>query len=123
MGKRTRRRHPSEGTSASERSLLDAIADGELDEHLKALAEAIHARQRLLHTVRSSTALAALCVGDLVRINRAVSPRYLSGLQGVVVDVDDEAATVHLPRPVGRFHSGKVRCPPLALDKLSSTSR
>ena len=122
MGKRTRRRYPSEVTSARERSVLDAIADGELDDHLTALAGAIHARQRLLHTVRSSTALAALCVGDHVRINRAVSPRYLSGLQGVVVDVDDEAATVQLPRPIGRFHGGKVRCPPLALDRLTSTS-
>jgi hypothetical protein len=122
MGKRTRRRHQSEVTSPSERCLLDAIADGELDDHLTALAEAIHVRQRLLHVVRSSTALAALCVGDRVRINRAASPRYLSGLQGVVVDVDDEAATVHLPRPVGRFQSGKVRCPSLALDKLTSTS-
>jgi hypothetical protein len=71
MGKRTRPRHPFEDTSDRDRSLLDAIADGDLDAHLTALAEAIHARRRLLHTVRSATALATLCVGDRVRINDA----------------------------------------------------
>jgi hypothetical protein len=110
----TRRRAPGE----DERSLLDAIAGGELDDHLDALAAAVHARSRLLHTVRSATVLATLCVGDLVRINERVSPRYLTGLHGIVVALDGEAATVRLEQPVGRFDSGRVRCPPLALDKL-----
>jgi hypothetical protein len=79
----------------------------------------VDARRRLLHTVRSATALASLCVGDEVRINQAVSPRYLAGLQGTVIGVDDHAATVRLPGPVGRFSTGQVRCPPLALDKIA----
>jgi hypothetical protein len=57
--------------------------------------------------------------GDPVRINGAVSPRYLAGLQATVVDVDDLAATVRLERPVGRFSNGLLRCPPLALDSLA----
>jgi hypothetical protein len=122
MGTRTRRRHPTENTLDPERSLLDAIADGELDDHLTAVADAIHARQWLLRTVRSATALATLCVGDQVRINHLVSPRYLVGLDGTVVDIDDQAATIRLPRPVGRFRSGEVRCPALALDKLAGSS-
>lgn len=122
MGKRDRRRPPSEGTLAPERSLLVAIADGRLDDHLTALAEAVHARQHLLHTVRSATALATLCPGDRVRITEAVSPRYLAGMHGTVIDVDDHAATIRLPRPVGRFHRGQVRCPPLALEKLVAAS-
>jgi hypothetical protein len=113
VGKRNRRSQRSE----SQRSLLDAIADGELDDHLTAVADAIHVRQRLLHTVRSATALATLCVGDSVRINHAVSPRYLIGLEGTVIDIDEQAATIRLRRPVGRFHSGQVRCPPLALEQ------
>jgi hypothetical protein len=118
MGKRSRRHHSADAL-ARERLLLDAIADGELDDHLTALAEAVDARRRLLHTVRSATALAVLCVGDEVRINHAVSPRYLAGLQGTVIEVDDHAATIRLPRPVGRFSTGQVRCPPLALDRLT----
>jgi hypothetical protein len=109
------------GLTLSQRSLLDAIADGELDDHLIAIADAIAARQQLLHTVRSASALAMLCVGDRVRINERVSPRYLIGQLGTVVDVDDRAATVRLPGPIGRFDTGRVRCPALALDKLAGS--
>ena len=109
----------SRSTSSPARSLLDAIADGDLDEHLIALSDAIHARQQLLHTVRSASALATLCVGDRVRINDRISPRYLSGLHGTVVGIDDHAATIRLPAPVGRFETGQLRCPALALEKLA----
>ena len=107
-----------QSSSAPERLLLDAIAAGELDEHLVALADAVHARRALLHTVRSANAIAELCIGDSVRINRNVRPSYLHGEHGVIVDLDDHAVTVRLLRPVGRFRSGELRCPPLALDKL-----
>ncbi len=123
MGKRTRHRRPPERPRDAEDSLLEAIAGGKLDDHLTALADAIHARKNLLHTVRSAAALSTLCVGDRVRVNPAVSPRYLIGLQGTVVDVDDRAATISLQHPVGRFKSGQVRCPPLALEKLNAPRR
>jgi hypothetical protein len=45
-----------------ELQLLDAIAAGELDEHLVAIADAVHARRQLLHTFRSARAIAELCV-------------------------------------------------------------
>ncbi|MCA1679768.1 MAG: hypothetical protein LC790_13520 [Actinobacteria bacterium] len=101
-----------------DRLLLDAIADGDLDHHLSALADAINARRHLLHTVKAATALAQLCVGDEVRINHTVTPKYLRGIRGRVIDLDDDGATVCLHHPVGRFTSGHVRCPPLALDRL-----
>ena len=59
-----------------------------------------------------------LNVGDRVRINHHVSPRYLQGLHGVVVDLDQHTAVVRVTRPIGRFKSGEIRCPPLALDRL-----
>ncbi len=120
MAKRSRGHARPQPPGAADRSLLDAIAAGDLDAHLDALAAAVRARQELLFTVRSSTALATLCVGDAVRINDRISPRYLAGVHGTVVDLDGFAATVRLERPVGRFNSGRVRCPPLALDKLTS---
>ncbi|MCA1697821.1 MAG: hypothetical protein LC790_02520 [Actinobacteria bacterium] len=139
MGKRSRQRvqrqlpppaagarratpRPPTAPAAPERLLLEAIAAGELDDHLAALGDAIHARHHLVQTVRSATALAGLCVGDQVRINHTISPRYLHGLQGRIVELDDERATVCLHRPVGRFHSGEIRCPPLTLDKLPKAS-
>ena len=99
-----------------ERLLLDAIADGELDHSLHALADA---RLHLLHTVQAATALAQLCIGDEVRINHTVKPRYLHGAHGRVIDLNDHTATVCLHRPIGRFTSGQIRCPPLALDRLN----
>jgi hypothetical protein len=101
-----------------ERLLLDAIAAGELDSHLIAIADAVDARRHLLHTVRSATALAELCIGDVVRINHSVSPQYLHGAYATIVAIDDRTATVQLERPVGRFRSGQVRCPALALDRV-----
>lgn len=101
-----------------ERSLLEAITAGELDAHLGALAQAINARHQLLHTISSVDALAQLNVGDRVRINQSARPRYLHGIHGTVIDLDEQTATVCVHRPVGRFHSGEIRCPPLALDRL-----
>ena len=99
------------------RSLLDAIAEGQLDDHLESIAAAVEARRHLLDMIDSSHMFATLCLGDRVRIGPRVSPRYLAGLDGTVVELDDRAATVHLDFPVGRFESGRVRCPPLALEK------
>lgn len=134
MGKRSRRRvapqlpapaanqtppqRPAIEEIDPERSLLHAIANGQLDDHLTALADAVHARHHLLHTVQAATALAALCIGDEVRINHTITPKYLHGIRGRIIDLHDDTATVCLHRPVGRFKSGHVRCPPLALDRL-----
>jgi hypothetical protein len=98
--------------------LLDQIVAGALDPHLRAIGDAVRARMDLLRTVSSAKALAQLTVGDRVRINHHASPRYLHGVQGVVTDVDGEVATVFVHRPVGRFKTGEIRCPPLVLDRL-----
>ena len=68
--------------------------------------------------MRSLDALAELVAGDHVRINHNARPRYLQGLHATVVDVDAQAVTISLQRPIGRFTGGTVRCPPLALDRL-----
>ena len=112
-------REPFERSPASaEGSLLESIASGELDLHLPAIARAIDARLHLLRTMESLDALAELVVGDHVRINHHARPRYLQGLHATVVDVDAQTATISLQRPIGRFTSGTVRCPPLLLDRL-----
>ena len=105
----------------TERSLLDAIAEGELDDHLGAIAAAVDARRRLLHTIDSSHMLATLCTGDRVRIGQRVSPRYLAGLDGTIVELEDRAATVRLDFPVGRFESGRVRSPAAGARKAGVT--
>jgi hypothetical protein len=107
------------GAPEPEPLLLDQIATGELDAHLVAIAEAVRARHELLHTINSQKALAMLSVGDPVRINHHASPRYLHGIRGVVVELDQHAAVVCVHRPIGRFKGGEIRCPPLVLDRLN----
>jgi hypothetical protein len=103
---------------APERGLLDAIAAGELDDHLVAIADAVHARRELLHTVNSAAAIAELCVGDEVMFNRRIRPRYLEHELATITELDARWVTVRLARPVGRFTDGELRCPPLAVRRL-----
>ena len=106
------------GLKEPERKLLDAIAAGELDRYLVAIADAIDARRELLRTVAAATALAELRVGDYVMFNHKVRPRYLTHEAATVLEIGDRSVAVRLWRPVGRFRDGLVRCPPLALHKL-----
>jgi hypothetical protein len=106
------------GLRDPERQLLDAIAAGELDEHLVAIADAVHARRELLHAVRSATAIAQLCVGDTVMLNSNVRPRYLAHELAVITELGEHWVTLRLARPVGRFGDGEIRCPPLAVRNL-----
>jgi hypothetical protein len=110
--------HDDHALERPERQLLDAIAAGELDEHLVAIADAVHARRELLHTVSSARALAELCVGDAVMFNHRVRPRYLEHEVALITAVDERSVTVRLRRSVGRFGDGELRCPPLVLRKL-----
>jgi len=110
---------PSASEPEPERLLLDQIAAGSLDAHLVAIAQAIRARHELLHTINSHKALATLNVGDRVRINHHATPRYLHGVPGIVVELDEHVAVVCVHRPIGRFKSGEIRCPPLVLDRLN----
>ncbi len=110
---------PPPGTPEPERLLLDQIAAGELDPHLTAIAEAVRARYGLLHTINSQKALATLTIGDRVRINHHATPRYLHGVHGVITELDGHTAIVCVHRPIGRFKSGEIRCPPLVLDRLN----
>ncbi|MGH2910605.1 MAG: hypothetical protein ACRDK8_15095 [Solirubrobacteraceae bacterium] len=80
----SRSNDPRNPASEPERLLLDQIAAGELDPHLTAIADAIHARRELLHTISSAKALAVLNVGDRVRFNYDTRPQYLRGAEGIV---------------------------------------
>jgi hypothetical protein len=110
---------PPPSASEPERLLLDQIAAGALDPYLTAIAEAVRARYELLRTINSHKTLAMLSVGDRVRINHHASPRYLHGIHGVVMELDEHAAVVCVHRPVGRFKRGEIRCPPLVLERLN----
>lgn len=104
-------------------AILDRVAAGDLDAHLTAIAEAIRARFDLLQAVNAAKALAQLEIGDRVRINHHATPRYLHGVHGTIVHLDEQSAVVCVHRPTGRFTSGEIRCPPLVLDRLATSEQ
>jgi len=100
-------------------AVVEAIARGELDEELGVLGAVINQRVRLLATARSMRTLASLRVGDRVRINHSAKPNYLHGQPGTVTGWAGQNLVVQLDRPVGRFTTGELRCPPLVLEPLA----
>ena len=93
-----------------ERQLLDAIAAGELDEHLVAIADAVHARRQLRQTVRSAQAIADLCVGDRVMFTNRIRPSSsdLSVGRGRLKIGDASTTLSRWPRPA-RSHASARR--------------
>ncbi len=98
--------------------LLARIAAGQFDGELPVLAAAIAERQQLLAAARSILTRVSLAIGDRVRINHSARPLYLHGQIGTVTGFYNATVIVQLDVPVGRFVTGELRCPPLALEPL-----
>jgi len=104
-------------------ALLEGIAAGELDADLPVLAAAINQRLRLLAAAQSAITMVSLRLGDRVRINHSARPLYLHGAAGTVAGWHGQRVVVQLDQPIGRYVTGEVRCPPLALDRLQPERR
>ena len=104
--------------AAGIQALVERIQAGELDAELPMLAAAIAERQQLLAAAHSLITRASLRVGDRVRINHRARPLYLHSQVGTVAGFYGQSVIVRLDQPVGRFVTGELRCPPLALDRL-----
>jgi hypothetical protein len=103
--------------AADIQALVERIHEGELDAELSTLAAAIAERQQLLAAAHALITRASLRVGDRVRINHRARPLYLHDRVGTVADFYGQSVIVRLDQPVGRFVTGELRCPPLALDR------
>jgi hypothetical protein len=100
-------------------TLTRLIAAGALDDQLPTLAQAVAGRRAQIAAQRSLSMLATLGVGDRVRVTHTARPLYLHGATGTVTGWAGERVVVQLDYPVGRFTTGEVRCPPLALEKTA----
>ncbi len=99
-------------------TLLARIGAGKLDAELTTLHDAIAQRLETMRAMQTASALLAFQSGDRVRLNTAARPNYLHGVTGTVTGLIDQQVIVTLDQPIGRLHSGQLRCPPLLLDKL-----
>jgi threonine dehydrogenase-like Zn-dependent dehydrogenase len=59
-------------------------------------------------------------IGDRVQLNCNARPNYLHGAPATVTGLNRQHVNVKLDQPIGRFHTGQLRCPPLILNKLAA---
>lgn len=96
----------------------DIVAD-RLDDALPDLVDAINTRREHTDAQAARRALNTLHVGDSVRIDNHVKPRYLHGATGTVHHLDP--ATVLLDTPTGRYKDGHITCSPRAVHPITET--
>jgi hypothetical protein len=111
--------HPRLPPNAIE-TLVALVTAGELDSDLPLLYNTIGERLHTIQAARLANALARLGIGDRVRIGHDVSPGYIHGLPATVLKRDTQTITVQLDHPVGKLTNGRIRCSPLAVDKIET---
>jgi hypothetical protein len=91
-------------------NVLLSIINGEADNDLDAIIQAVRTRRQSLASLNVSS----LHVGDTVHFSAEIRPRYLIGLPATVVKINPKSITVNCPDDAdyGRFQGSKnVRCP------------
>lgn len=104
-------------------TLEQLIVDGVFDQRLPALIDAINHRLRAIDDAESVAARQRLHVGDRVRHNDRVKPKYLEGHAGTIHEIHDDYIVVCLDHPIGRFTSGHVRSHPRTLEPITELQR
>jgi hypothetical protein len=102
--------------------IIKAIASGEADDNLDGVRSALEAR----HKWESGVQFHALKVGDAIRLNNTVRPRYLVGAPGEIVDKNLTRVVVRIdqgwldahPQAKARW-SGRVTCPVSLIEAAS----
>ena len=111
--------HPRLPPNAIE-TLVHLVTAGELDSDLPLLYNTIGDRLNAIEAARLANALARLSIGDRVRIGHDVRPGYVHGLPATVIQRGTDTITIQLDRPVGKFADGRIRCSPLAVEKIGT---
>ena len=102
-------------------ALVAAIRDGTLDDDLADLVDAINDRRARSEADQTRRAIQALAVGDRVRLDRHVRPKYLQDATGTIHQIDTATVVVKLDTPAGRFTDGHINCSPRALHPITDT--
>jgi ribosomal protein L21E len=93
--------------------LLGKIASGFFDNNIDQLEKAIDARRK-----ETTLKVNDFEIGDRIAIRDTVSPKYLAGEKGIVVNFKKTRVVVDLDRPNSRFHKN-VTIPPELLRIIS----
>lgn len=98
-----------------------AIQAGLLDDDMSAVIEAVNRRMAAIDQQRRQNALATFALHDRIRFAGNANPQYLRGATGEIHELYEGKTVVCLDRPLGRFKSGHIRCPPEVLERIEGT--
>lgn len=98
---------------------LIAIENGELDDSLNDIYEAVFNRRQILRQRVTRQKLKTMGVGDRVRIISPVKPQYLAGWEGQITEVRRGGKMVLKGRPIRKFTSGIIVAPVSMLEKVN----
>lgn len=98
-----------------------AIAAGLLDDDMWVVIEAVNRRMAAIDQQRRQNALTTFALHDPVRFADNAKPQYLRGATGEIHEFYEDKIVVCLDRPLGKFKSGHVRCPPEVLERIEGT--
>jgi uncharacterized protein YkvS len=94
--------------------VVSAILAGSLDGEEDRIVRALKQRRR----IADENKVDALKVGDTVRFNSHARPKYLHGLTGTVIKLNQASAVVRINGDAGRFTGVDPRCPIAIIDKV-----
>lgn len=92
--------------------LADSIDDGEFDEGLDEIARAVNSRRDVVVRRRARRMVQNLSVKDRVMLTNKITPRYLEGVTGIIIEMRDGAAVIRLndiPSHRGRPSLGGIK--------------
>src|SRR5688572_30429208 len=99
--------------------LVGEIIDGDYDDDLNSLAQAINSRRDLLLQTSNAKKFAAFKKGDVVKFYLLANSRYLSGNTTTISEVFRNEVGIKFTERVGKFMPGAtVRCPVSIIDKV-----
>lgn len=114
--------HPAPGTPHRSRPPMDAgdivmaITDGHYDKSIQMLIDAMVSRKRYLSEVKAARLRATIDIGDEVKFQFGVKPKYLANVVGKVTEVRGMKAVVDIGQGRGRFQGGVIVAPFAVLD-------
>lgn len=87
--------------------ILNAIASGQLDDHLSDIGHACNHR----HRARGQENRSTFSIGDEVILS-GLKPKYINGHRATITAIHQSKATIELTNgPVGRFQGDALRVP------------
>jgi|SRR5215472_10767333 len=98
-------------------NIMAQILDGQHDDNLTAIVNAVHERRNALSRIRMTN----ISINDTIRFTSGIRPTYLAGLTAKVRRVNGKSVVVDIDADpkFGRF-AGKrnVRCPASVIERV-----